>query len=266
MNVHRNRLHGRRSIRGGFTLVELLVVIGIIAVLIAILLPSLQKARIQAQRVACQANLRQVMTAVFAYQAENGGRFVYQNSRGALVPDPFNNAVTRPNWFESVTRFMKMGGREQTGVFEALLCPTVRASDPSDPARKNSYVANGWMCHFAVKTTKEAATVVAFTCQRRLHADSVVRPHAPSNLNPPNTTLKTSRWSGWMRVGNGELETNRPHDGGTNVVFADGHSEYRKWQDLTSRDFGLLINGQDIHEPNVNGYDNTARLGRVFWR
>jgi general secretion pathway protein G len=59
----------------GFTLVELLVVIGIISVLIAMLLPALNKARQQAQVVQCMSNMRQIGMGIQMYTQQNKGMF-----------------------------------------------------------------------------------------------------------------------------------------------------------------------------------------------
>jgi prepilin-type N-terminal cleavage/methylation domain-containing protein len=64
-----------RASRNGFTLVELLVVIGIIAVLISLLLPALNVARANAQTVQCLSNLRQMVIAANEYADVNGGSY-----------------------------------------------------------------------------------------------------------------------------------------------------------------------------------------------
>lgn len=77
--------HERNRRQSAFSLVELLVVIGIIAVLIALLLPSLQKARAQAKWVQCQSNLRQVGAMLLIY-GNNWKGAIYPPSLGAGHP------------------------------------------------------------------------------------------------------------------------------------------------------------------------------------
>lgn len=67
----------RSSSSAAFTLVELLVVIGIIAILVGILLPTLGRARETAQTLACQSNMKQVATGILIYASENKGSVPY---------------------------------------------------------------------------------------------------------------------------------------------------------------------------------------------
>jgi prepilin-type N-terminal cleavage/methylation domain-containing protein len=110
------------SRRGAFTLVELLVVIGIIAVLIAILLPALTKARRQSMTVQCMSNMRQVGNAMLIYADQYDGY---------LFPDKLgwaNNTVYLTNPGD--------GSLAGTGPFGSLVL--------TQPDKANAYTYNTW--------------------------------------------------------------------------------------------------------------------------
>src|SRR5439155_16426604 len=102
-----------RRRRRGFTLLELLVVVGIIAVLLALLLPALNRARRQARSVACLANLHQLGIAFQSYFQQNRGR----------PPCLYGNLDTTEQVWVPLLR------REMNGSHKALLCP--EAAEPT---------------------------------------------------------------------------------------------------------------------------------------
>lgn len=79
--------------RQAFTLIELLVVIAIISLLVSILLPSLQKARDLAKKVACMANLKSISVAFCYYQEEYNG----------LCPPGRLTATSNSCWFSLIS-------------------------------------------------------------------------------------------------------------------------------------------------------------------
>ena len=102
--------------RRAFTLVELLVVIGIIAVLISILLPVLNKVKEQANATKCAANLREMSKMWYQYAAENKGLSApgrlpkYVPSGGSIPVDAYwigNGMQYRPHWYEVFGASMK---------------------------------------------------------------------------------------------------------------------------------------------------------------
>lgn len=91
--------------RRGFTLVELLVIIGIIAVLISLLLPVLNKAREQARRAVCANNVRQIAYGAIAYAQDNQG--ILPVPLGTLQPSVPEDAIVVDsmgmlNWSQGV--------------------------------------------------------------------------------------------------------------------------------------------------------------------
>jgi len=104
-SLGRARAHARKA----FTLVELLVVIGIIAVLISVLLPALSKARLRAQTVACQSNLRQIVQACVNYTIEYKGSYPWGFTFNRFSPTTGRPAgdTSYITWYSSCDKYMR---------------------------------------------------------------------------------------------------------------------------------------------------------------
>jgi prepilin-type N-terminal cleavage/methylation domain-containing protein/prepilin-type processing-associated H-X9-DG protein len=130
-----------------FTLVELLVVIGIIALLISILLPSLSRAREAASRTKCLSNVRMIGIAMLMYTNDNKGYFpagsglnaqfqedyVYWQQPPASTWDPVNFNASNPRSLDNGALVRYMGSHFNPANW---LCPS---DDPSTHASLGSY-------------------------------------------------------------------------------------------------------------------------------
>lgn len=137
-----------RRDRGGFTLVELLVVIGVIALLIGILLPVLGRARTKSTEVVCQANLREIGVASRMYANDFDDRFPDKYTLGGTLfrggagwkneDDPFS----REEIYGMPALYAQLGYVESSeGEHSIWICP---AQSPEMQSWRNTYAwSNG---------------------------------------------------------------------------------------------------------------------------
>jgi prepilin-type N-terminal cleavage/methylation domain-containing protein len=117
-------LRRKLSNGAGFTLIELLVVISIIALLMAILMPALQRVKKQARAVKCQANLKQWGVVFAMYTGDNNGSFPPGDGDNVAVKDPTGlwMYVLRPYYSDGQLRLCPTATKPASKGAQQLAC------------------------------------------------------------------------------------------------------------------------------------------------
>jgi prepilin-type N-terminal cleavage/methylation domain-containing protein/prepilin-type processing-associated H-X9-DG protein len=232
--------------RQGFTLVELLVVVAIIAILASLLLPAVARARGSGHQIFCENNLRQVGLAWMVYAQDNNDRLAY-NLGGTEIKrlvkreHYYNWANSLLNWeldSSNTNDFLNTGaslGSYVAANSRVFRCPSDRVlsaiqrragwdhrsrtysmnamvGDAGEFTRGGTNVNNPYYKQFmTLSEIPHPATIFAF-----------IEEH-PHSIND-GYFLNKGYSSEWY-----DLPASF-HNGGANLAFADGHQELRRWQ------------------------------------
>ncbi|MBI3991365.1 MAG: DUF1559 domain-containing protein [Candidatus Omnitrophica bacterium] len=225
--------------RSGFTLVELLVVIAIIAILAAMMLPTLGKAREMAMRAVCKGNMKQIGLAMQMYAGDYQGYYpLYQWVTNP--PGAWNAASSQ--WLLGWGGYIKhYGGRDASWV-----------QDPPD-SNIDIEAIKRWVLHCpsdknmpnAGNTFPWYSYAYAYNLSERDTGDTVVLVDQSSdNAN------KADAWKYHPANAAGPLGTAFKNHGndGVNALYLDGHVEWVPDEKTRDRIYNREENGYDSNE------------------
>jgi prepilin-type N-terminal cleavage/methylation domain-containing protein len=223
--------------RSGFTLVELLVVIAIIALLIAMLLPALNKARETANRVKCSSNLRQLSQAIVMYAGDNKGQYPRVRHFPGVIPSFFTGFL-RDSGFgptgeptpNDVTAALFLLVRSKQITLNAFICPssTQKVDDlqgylPLQCSNFSDTLPYGWSLSYSYANPYSGTDGLSVgDSEYKLNARTRGEFAIAADRNDGDDRFKNLNWNApqsemeWMNSQN-------HNKAGQNVLYNDGH-------------------------------------------